>query len=43
MKRLIIVLTVFFVMVMVLGACQGNKKCPAYSQIKTQQSTSTRS
>lgn len=43
MKKSFIVLTVCVLMIMVLGSCGANKKCPAYSQHNTEQNNSSRS
>jgi len=43
MKRFFIVLIVCTLMAIVLGSCQGNKKCPAYSQNNTEQPAHSRS
>lgn len=39
MKKSIIVLTVCALMMVVLGSCGTNKKCPAYSQHNTAQTS----
>lgn len=37
MKKSTIVLAVALLVAVVFSSCQGGKKCPAYSQIKSEQ------
>jgi hypothetical protein len=37
MRKLIVLLAVAIVLTVSFSSCQGGKKCPAYSQIKTEQ------
>jgi uncharacterized lipoprotein YmbA len=43
MKKICIILTVCMLMVLVLGSCGANKKCPAYSLRNSEKTTSVRS
>jgi uncharacterized alpha/beta hydrolase family protein len=43
MKRYFVVLIICVVVAIVLGSCQGGKKCPAYSQYNTEKTTHLRS
>ena len=42
MKKASIVLAVCFAVALVMGSCSGSKKCPAYSQNKTNQTEASR-
>lgn len=37
MKKLTVLLAVAILIAVSFSSCQGGKKCPAYSQIKTEQ------
>jgi len=37
MKKVRILLAITLLAAVICGSCQGGKKCPAYSQIKTEQ------
>jgi len=43
MKKSIIIVAICGLMVVVLGSCGANKKCPAYSQHTTEQTDNSKS